>query len=828
MESKDLVRDVLQAAADFNGRRLWGRFSNFDCFAVRVPDQGESMLGVVLGDAGEQFGLSLFRGETAAAFLSAILDPDGPGDDMAESVDMLGFSMDTFGELLPEAQASIRKAGLHPRYNEQVPNFLAKRPGRQPRVPDQSDLRLLLMVLRGAIEADRKNLLAPATLEDREGLCTLVLSGDPAAPQVSVTRERWPDRASAAAEPVQVEAADLSGLPRLDATWLVGLPVMPAGIEGDERSLQMLLVADDASGFVLQGRPVFVGEFGEAADALLETFRGGGIAGRKGLPRKVVFSIRHLYDAMAPALRRAGVTCIYMPSIPKLQEIAADFFGLLDDGIASFPDALDAPPAQEVPAPDDLAGWKAADHRVGTLFADCLKYEERLSSTRAVKRYFGRDDLPGFFKAQRSRGVAGAYASWAMLDYRSTRKSRTRAEELLAEGLPQPEAMLLRAQMEAYPTLYRVADHDPEAGTVHLEDVLLGGAVTVHDQLMSENIENGLFVTARAFAAGRYHFLDMAGPPLGAGMGLEAAEFLRRCGMEFTPDGLRHDAHAFGWLWDWADEWEANRQPPHLCNTDGDDLLWHTASFAVASQPAVREALRRRKDIEHDEDSDEFIWVKRAGRGAKMLGGPVTLGRIEFVGDELVLTVNSAERFAKGCAWLARLPGVVFRDVTTRRLDEPDEDRPMDERIAKPEPVEMPPELVVDIQEMLAERYMEWLDTRLPNLGGKTPRQACKSPSGREQVALMIRTMPDPMGPAPVRVPRQAMLRELGLAAEATPEPPAGPAILRLSGPAEAAEDDSWVDGGLPVNRSPKVGRNDPCPCGSGKKYKKCCGRRMP
>jgi uncharacterized protein YecA (UPF0149 family) len=23
----------------------------------------------------------------------------------------------------------------------------------------------------------------------------------------------------------------------------------------------------------------------------------------------------------------------------------------------------------------------------------------------------------------------------------------------------------------------------------------------------------------------------------------------------------------------------------------------------------------------------------------------------------------------------------------------------------------------------------------------------------------------------------------------------------------------------------PKVGRNDPCPCGSGKKHKKCCGR---
>jgi preprotein translocase subunit SecA len=26
------------------------------------------------------------------------------------------------------------------------------------------------------------------------------------------------------------------------------------------------------------------------------------------------------------------------------------------------------------------------------------------------------------------------------------------------------------------------------------------------------------------------------------------------------------------------------------------------------------------------------------------------------------------------------------------------------------------------------------------------------------------------------------------------------------------------------VRRAKKVGRNDPCPCGSGKKYKKCCG----
>ena len=27
------------------------------------------------------------------------------------------------------------------------------------------------------------------------------------------------------------------------------------------------------------------------------------------------------------------------------------------------------------------------------------------------------------------------------------------------------------------------------------------------------------------------------------------------------------------------------------------------------------------------------------------------------------------------------------------------------------------------------------------------------------------------------------------------------------------------------IVKEPKVGRNDACPCGSGKKYKKCCGK---
>ncbi|MFY9495100.1 MAG: SEC-C metal-binding domain-containing protein, partial [Limnochordia bacterium] len=48
--------------------------------------------------------------------------------------------------------------------------------------------------------------------------------------------------------------------------------------------------------------------------------------------------------------------------------------------------------------------------------------------------------------------------------------------------------------------------------------------------------------------------------------------------------------------------------------------------------------------------------------------------------------------------------------------------------------------------------------------------------------------------------------------------------------PKDRLADAQFSGGEGEVERTPrrtgeKVGRNDPCPCGSGKKYKRCCGR---
>ncbi|MRR08909.1 preprotein translocase subunit SecA [bacterium] len=75
------------------------------------------------------------------------------------------------------------------------------------------------------------------------------------------------------------------------------------------------------------------------------------------------------------------------------------------------------------------------------------------------------------------------------------------------------------------------------------------------------------------------------------------------------------------------------------------------------------------------------------------------------------------------------------------------------------------------------------------------------------------------------------------------PQPQVRPAAINVYKP-ELARPSSTADGSAPgqqagplgqpqgerprlqpvTNQGPKVGRNDPCPCGSGKKYKKCCG----
>ncbi len=70
--------------------------------------------------------------------------------------------------------------------------------------------------------------------------------------------------------------------------------------------------------------------------------------------------------------------------------------------------------------------------------------------------------------------------------------------------------------------------------------------------------------------------------------------------------------------------------------------------------------------------------------------------------------------------------------------------------------------------------------------------------------------------------PDEAEMRELHEEWLQTPRP-----ALEGEKPADALDGGRLFPGKVETFRreAPKVGRNDPCPCGSGKKFKRCCGK---
>src|SRR3954466_2824744 len=101
-------------------------------------------------------------------------------------------------------------------------------------------------------------------------------------------------------------------------------------------------------------------------------------------------------------------------------------------------------------------------------------------------------------------------------------------------------------------------------------------------------------------------------------------------------------------------------------------------------------------------------------------------------------------------------------------------------------------DLMHDIQSTLTERFLKI------QVSAEPPREAA----------------PPPPPPAPVLSGPDDLFMGPGPRAAATMAPaPAAAAVTSSLGPI-----------GRPTSTVPTVGRNDPCPCGSGKKYKKCHG----
>lgn len=194
--------------------------------------------------------------------------------------------------------------------------------------------------------------------------------------------------------------------------------------------------------------------------------------------------------------------------------------------------------------------------------------------------------------------------------------------------------------------------------------------------------------------------------------------------------------------------------PPKLANTDGEPLALTTLTydlrttveraFETLSPMARVHGEDHIDEITHDESGTitgaVLSWVRAGNRQHKEWDNTI-LGTLRLGTERLVVEVNSARRAERAKRAIARrLRGVALL-VDTKVID-PSE--ALVKRVRAPgagaddSPRETPPELR-EIEEDIARRHWkQWLDTRVPALGNKTPRQAARSAGGRERLEALL------------------------------------------------------------------------------------------
>ena len=125
----------------------------------------------------------------------------------------------------------------------------------------------------------------------------------------------------------------------------------------------------------------------------------------------------------------------------------------------------------------------------------------------------------------------------------------------------------------------------------------------------------------------------------------------------------------------------------------------------------------------------------------------------------------------------------------------------------KREAFEMFEDLMRDIQSTFTERFLKI--------------QVSAEPQRQEAARQSLRRPAPPPSAEPAPAPMGSDDLFTGAAQRMPPPPPVAPASR---GPAPALSSSLGPVGRQAAATVPEVGRNDPCPCGSGKKYKKCHG----
>ena len=204
--------------------------------------------------------------------------------------------------------------------------------------------------------------------------------------------------------------------------------------------------------------------------------------------------------------------------------------------------------------------------------------------------------------------------------------------------------------------------------------------------------------------------------------------------------------------------YDALMRPPELRNTDGDPMSFHTLHFEIESPELAFERLKSLSVVESEEElrSDAELdkaggvrrvtipWSRQGHKKSKGLENTL-LGRLEIEDQRLKVEVNSAQRAEIIRREIEKRLGKQARYKTTEIQSPEAMLEAMEERAGKgaeggdeQDELMQIPEVRGQMEKVLSAHWKGWIDQQIPALADKTPRQAVKTPDGRESVEALL------------------------------------------------------------------------------------------
>jgi hypothetical protein len=300
---------------------------------------------------------------------------------------------------------------------------------------------------------------------------------------------------------------------------------------------------------------------------------------------------------------------------------------------------------------------------------------------------------------------------------------------------------------------------------IALHDVLTGRDVVVREQSASQSVRAGALLFTRVLTVDGTSIMSGCAPlviaPRWHHTILDFRERLAgRKGQALTPDAVRDLDFELRDLYFYIEDEVWNPRLPELRNTDGDKLVLTKLTYRLRC--SARSAFDRLLPLSRASagESEAFLndatvteagelqavtlpWNKKANRLHKDWE-TTTLGTLEIDGARLEAHVNSVRRSNRIAREIAKRLGADA--VIEGRTREPVEqllaerkDHPRDRLAeAEQERLQQLPEVQEHLRQMGERHWEAWLDTRLPALGNRTPRQAAQTPDGRERLEALF------------------------------------------------------------------------------------------